>query len=163
MSKIKRPQRQGNAAPNPRVAETIEQEAETVQQPDAENMEAITDDEGFSEDDDQVSPESAEPDQAPTDEADVKSQLYTLLKIREISLIIPAQDGQEGDNRQTHVDVQRLTHLQERGMSLLYYGLVHARETFGPGNRLVDSKADAVRWLFEQIAQADQSSRSDAV
>lgn len=146
MSKIKRPQRQGNTAPNPRVAETIEQETEAIEQHDAETTEAVADGAVNSQDDDQVV----------SGPADVKEQLYELLKIREIAITIPAQDGREGDARQTHVDVQRLSPLQERGMSLLFYGLVHARETFGPANRLVDSKADAVRWLFERIAMADQ-------
>lgn len=102
-----------------------------------------------------------DPMDAPPNQDDVKAQLYSLLKIREIELVIPAQDGREGDARQTHVDVQRLTHLQERGLSLLFYGLRDARATFGPGDRLVDSKADAVRWLFEQIAAAD-AGRVDA-
>jgi len=51
--------------------------------------------------------------------------------------------------RTRHVQIQSLTALQSEGLTRLQAGLAETRLANG---RLVQSKADAVRWLLEQIA-----------
>lgn len=87
-------------------------------------------------------------------------EVRPLLRSIELPLCDPPEDSYIARERLGHIDVQLKTPQQRRGLRRLHEGLIVAGARFQSG-RPVSSKADVLRYVFEQLGAADPDGPAD--